>query len=334
MAKKRYTIEELDFKDDSPEEQVRTRKIFEDLKNRAEKGENLLEREKEFLCLSIKLSYNPDDGEPENFKFCNDFIFHELYLTYFHNDLAGPFFKAKRGKIVKVEMDEQLKDMKKLQNISDNWLKEIQITNHKDQILQELSTETRQDLKTLEIKIPNWVRKIKANQDRYRLQKDKIILQSKFIYHLAKSVMENYNPEDFEINFSGSIIEFTSYSLIHITSRHYAEPIKGNKAKTYHYKNFLPKELHLDLKNILTKIDNEHLIDINKTDNIIFEYEGITYQLWVQKRYKQIKGKGNVQINRIQSFYPIYDTAQLTKIKNDLQRIKIEHNLYLWYKPN
>lgn len=38
MAKKRYTIEELDFKDDSPEEQVRTRKIFEDLKNRAEKG--------------------------------------------------------------------------------------------------------------------------------------------------------------------------------------------------------------------------------------------------------------------------------------------------------
>ncbi|WP_395974313.1 hypothetical protein [Chryseobacterium cucumeris] len=330
MAKKKYTVDELSFKDDSIEEQIRTRKIFEDLKNRAEKGENLLEREKEFLCLSLESSYNPDDGDPENFKFCEDFIFHELYLTYFHNDLTGPFFKAKRGKIVKVEIKEQLKDLKKLQNISDNWIKKIQITNHKDQILQELSVETRRDLKALEIKIPNWVRKIKAKQDNYTLRKQKIILQSKFIYHLVKSVMENYNSEDFEINFSGSIIEFTSYSLIHITSRHYAEAIKDNRDKTYHYKNFLPKELHLDLKNILTKIDNKHLIDINKIDNIIFEYDGITYQLWIQKRYKQIKGQGNIQINRIQSFYPIYNTAQLTKIRNDLQRIKIEHNLHVY----
>jgi len=253
MAKKTYTIDELELKNDSNEEQIRTRKIFEDLKNRAEKGEQLLEREKEFLCMSIKLSYNPIDGEPEDFPFCKDYIFHELYLTYFHNDLAGPFFKAKRGKIVQVEIDEQLKDMKKLQNISDSWLKNIQVTNHKEQILQELGIETRRDLKALDIKIPNWVRKIRARQDNYRLRKDKIILQSKFIYHLVKSVMENYNPEDFEISFSGSTIEFTPYSLIHIISRHYAEPIKGNTSKTYHYKNFLPKELHLDLKNILTK---------------------------------------------------------------------------------
>lgn len=331
MAKKiRYSVEELEFKNDSQEEQERTRKIFEDLKKRALNGEILLEREKEFLCLSIKLSYLQEDGEPEDFVFCKDFIFHELYLTYFHNNLSGPFFKAKRGQIVSVEIEEQGKDFKTLQRISDNWEKQLQITNHPDQILQELAAETRIDLKKLEKKYPNWVRKIKRNQDNYRLKKDKLILQSKFIYHLVKSVMENYNPEDFEILFSGEIIEFTSYSLIHIVSRHYAEPIKDDSQKTYHYKNFLPKELHLNLKDILTKIGNKNIFDIKKTDNIIIEYDGVIYHLWVQKRFKQVKEKGNVQINRIQSFYPIYDAEQKQNLNDNYNKILIEKNLYVY----
>ncbi len=332
MAKKRYTVDELDFKSDSEEEQIRTRKIFDDLKDRALKGEKLLEREKEFLCTSLKLTIYENDGKPEDFDFCKDFIFHELYLTYFHNNLAGPFYKAKKGEIVLVNFDEQIKDLKTLQKISDDWMKEIVKKNHTDQVLQDLATETRLDLKALEKKYPNWIRKIKRHQDDYKLKKDKIILQSKFIYHLTKSVIENYKAEDFEISFSGEIIEFTSYSLIHITSRHYAEPIKDNKDKTYHYKNFLPKELHLNLKEILTKVDNKNVIDINKTDNIIFEYDNVTYQLWVQKRFKQVKGKGNVEINRIQSFYPIYDPIKIKTINDNYQKMEIENNLYIYYK--
>lgn len=332
MAKKNYTIDELDFKNDSEQEQIRTRKIFDDLKDKALKGEKLLEREKEFLCLSLKLTLNENDGKPEDFDFCKDFIFHELYLTYFHNNLAGPFFKAKKGKIVEVDLEEQGRDFKTLQNISDKWIKEIEKTNHKDQILQELSSETRIDLKALDKKYPNWFRKIKKNQNDYKLQRDKIILQSKFIYHLTKSVIENYNTEDFEIPFSSEIIEFTSYSLIHITSRHYSEPIKNNKEKTYHYKNFLPKELHINLKNILLKIDTLKVINIKNTDNIIFEYDGVVYQIWIQKKIKQIKGKGNVTFNRIQSFYPIYDKTQLKNIENDYEKLIIDNKLSLFKK--
>lgn len=329
---KHYLPEELDFKNGSEGEQIRTRKIFDDLKERAINGKFLLEREKEFLCMGLNLTIHKDDGKPENFDFCNDYIFKELYLTYFHNNLAGLFHKAKKGKIVEVSQREQIKDFKTLQSISNRWLKQIEITNHKDQVLQELATETRKDLKELDKKYPRITRYFKAKQDKYRLQKDKIILQSKFLYHMIKSVKQDYEQSEFEIPFSDQIVELTDYSLVHITSRHYAEPIKDKPEKSFHYKNFYPRELHIDLRNILTEIDKLGVIDLNQTDNIIFEFDEVVYQLWIQKRIKQIKGKGNVEFNRIQSFYPIYEQGKLSEINTNYDKTKINDKLELYVK--
>ncbi len=171
------------------------------------------------------------------------------------------------------------------------------------------------------------LRRFKKKQDDYRLQKDKLILQSKFIYLLTKSVMEDYHQADFEIPFSGEILEFTSYSLIHITNRLYAQHIKNNDTKTYHYKNFLPKELHLNLKLILVEIDKLNVIDISLTNNIIFVYEGVFYHLWIEKKTKQVKGKSNVLFNRIQSFYPIYDKNKLREIENEYTLVTVSPKL-------
>ncbi|WP_318343544.1 hypothetical protein [Flagellimonas baculiformis] len=211
-----FSPEELEFKEDSFAEQVRTRKIFEELKQRALDGKSLLEREKRFLCVGLKISYLEADGKPEDYGFCDDFIFRELYLTYFHNNLSGPFYKAKKGKIVQVSQKEQIKDFKTLQSFSNRWQKEIEFTKHKDQVLQELASETRKDLKELDKKYPKLVRRFRKQQDKYRLQKDKIIMQSKFIYHLTKSVIEDYEKKEFEIPFSGQIVELTIYSFIYL----------------------------------------------------------------------------------------------------------------------
>ena len=287
---KHYPEGDLELKNDSEEEQIRTRAIFNDLKLNAEKGIELFEREKDFLCTCLKLTVYEKDGKPEDFKHCSNFIFKELYLTYFHNNLAGPFFKAKRGKIVEVSEREKNKDWKFLQKIADIWLKEIEKLRHTDLILQELSVETRKDLKELDKEYTRLRRKFRRQQNDYKLKKDKILLQSKFIYLLTKSVKENSNEIDFEIPFGGEILEFTTYSLIHITSRHYAESIKDKKDKTFHYKNFHPNELHTDLKKILIKIDGLKLIDLSKTKNIIFDYEEVIYQRWIEKKTKQIVG--------------------------------------------
>lgn len=323
---KHYKSEELDLKNGSKEEQIRTRKIFEDLRDKALGNKKLLEGEKDFFCTCLKLS-DFDDGNPQDFITCNDFIFKELYLTYFHSNLSGPFYKAKKGRLIEVTEHEKVKDFRTLMIISDQWYKQIEIENHKELVLQELSIETRRDLKNLDLRYSGLNKIFKKQKDDYRLKKDKIILQSKFIYLLVKSVIENNDSEDFEIPFSNKIIEFNIYSLIHIVSRHYAEPIKDNPEKTYHYNHFYPTELHVDLKNILIKIDNLNLIDINNVDNICFEFKDIIYKLWIQKRFKQVKGMGNVQIYRIQTFYPIYSEGEINNLKENYNEIAINEDL-------
>jgi hypothetical protein len=327
---KNYTVEELNLKNESEEEQVRTRKIFDDLKNRATDNKKFFEREKDFFCTCLKLS-DLNDGKPEDFDVCKDSIFKELYLTYFHNNLSEPFYKHKKGNgIVQVGHHEKIKDFKILMNISDQWYEEIKIENHSDRILQELSIETRRELKDLDTKYPPLLRKFAKKQDDYRLKKDKIILQSKFIYLLVKSVIENNDEKDFQIPFSGEIVEFTIFSLVHIVSRHYSEAIKDNPDKTYHYENFYPTELHIDLNNILLEIDKANLIDINKTDNIIFKFRKIVYQLYIQKKWESRKGKGNIQIFRIQTFYPIYSELKLNGLAENFNEIELNQDLSVY----
>ncbi|EKT4509821.1 hypothetical protein [Flavobacterium psychrophilum] len=328
---KHYDISELDLKNASEEEQIRTRKIFEDLREKARKNEVLLEREKDFLCMCLKIS-DWNDGIREEFSACENSLFKELYLTYFHNNLEGPFLKVSKGKTIEVSETEKIKDFKTLINISDNWLKQIEIENHKEPIIQELAIETRRDLKKLNQKYSGLNRIFRRQKDDFRLKRDKIILQSKFIYLLIKSVIQNTNNKDFEIPFSNEIIEFGIYSLVHIISRHYAERIKGDEEKTYHYDHFFPTELHLDLKDILLEIDKLNQIDINKTDKIIFKFKNVVYKLWIQERFKQVKGKGNVKIFRIQTFYPIYSETDLKEISEMYTEIDLKENMTVFVK--
>ncbi|HEY5593266.1 MAG TPA: hypothetical protein VIK55_19900 [Paludibacter sp.] len=52
----RYTIDELDLKNDTYEEAVRTRKIFDEIKTRAQNNEKIFEHEKNFFCKGVLLS--------------------------------------------------------------------------------------------------------------------------------------------------------------------------------------------------------------------------------------------------------------------------------------
>lgn len=328
-----YPIDELEFKNGSESEQKRTRKIFIDLKQRAIEQKILLEREKEFLCMGLKLSQIESDGSPEDYSFCDTFIFRELYLTYYTNNLKGPFYKPVREEIVEVSESEKLKDFKTLNRFADEWMKIVETTNHQDIILQEISSETRKDLKELEKKYSKLLRNFKSKAKEYKYQKRKIILHSKFIYLLTKRIMEDYEKSNFEIPFDGNIIEFTPYSLIHIVNRHYAEKIKENNEKTYHYGKFFPKQLHLDIKNILTEIDKLNIFRIESMDrNMIFTFENTYYQLWFEKKTKQVKGKGNVEYYRIQTFYPIYDIKEIANIEKMYNRHIINENLSVFSK--
>lgn len=338
---KHYSIEELDVKniinndgEVIEKEANRIENTIKDLKNRVVNGGILLEREKEFLYIFLKTTDYEDLDFINRNPIFQDFIFRELYLTYFHNNLQFPFYKLRKGLIIeKVGCQEFNKDMKKIIKFSNEWLRIIQVSNHTDQVLKEVATETRANLKELDKEYPSLKRIFSKNIKAYKLKKDKIILQSKYIYMAVKRIMEDNLAEDFQIEFLGEKLEFTAYTFVHILSRHYAEGVKQMKDKTYHYQFFLPEELHIDLKNILQQIDRVGCIEQLDTKNIVFEYKGIVYSLWIEEKTKQVKTIGNVKFNRIQTFYPIYDGEEKNKIEREFTKIKIDDFIYL-YKKN
>tara|TARA_R110002095_G_scaffold165593_1_gene143784 strand:+ start:119 stop:1114 length:996 start_codon:yes stop_codon:yes gene_type:complete len=329
--KKHYDIEELTLKNDSDSEQIRTRKIFEDLKDKAEKDKPLLEREKDFLCLGLKLTTIELDGKPGDYKACDNSTFKHLYLVYFSSNLgAEKFYKPHKGQLYVVPHNERLKDFKYLQRVCDKWIKEIEKTNHSDQILQSLASETREELKNHKKKSGKlYFRKQKED---YAMQREKHILHSKFIYLLVKQVIENTNPAEFEFDFLGETVEIDANSLIHIINRHYAAQVKNNPQKTYHIEDFEPEKIHRRLKELLSKISLKGIIKSSDIGKIAFIYNGVTYRVWINKRKKQIKGVGQIEVWRIDTFYPIEEQTELDDLNNNYDLMDIEPNLKAFVK--
>ena len=107
-----YEIEELDLKDNSEQEQIRTRCIFEDIKERAINGGEISEHEKDFFALGVKYSLR-NDGRLEDYRCCDNYRFKELYLNYFR-DLSGNgnYQKVRKGEIYRASPKEALRDVK------------------------------------------------------------------------------------------------------------------------------------------------------------------------------------------------------------------------------
>jgi len=329
--KKYYEIEELTLRNGSDEEQVRTRGIFENLRDKANNGEFLLEREKEFLCTCLKLTDFEDDGNPQDFDACANFIFKQLYLTYFSSALgASEFYKAKKGEIYIVPENEKTRDFKHLQRECDKWLREIEKTNHSDQVLQQLASETRTELKNHKKNSGKLF--FRRQKEKYAMEKDKHILHSRFIYLLVKQVFENHENADFEFEFLGQNIEIDSYSLIHIINRHYAEIIKNNPQKTYHVEDFEPDKIHLRLKDILKRIENSGFIQPTEIEKIGFEYKNKVYRTWIKKRKKHIKRQGEIEFYRIETFYSIEDESELKDLVDNYELKAIDSELKVYKK--
>src|SRR5690606_40088283 len=120
--KQHYLKEELTFKNDSENENIRTRKIFEDLYDKQAKNEFILEREKDFFCTCLKLSNYENDGNPEDFEVCKDYVFKSLFLTYYSSAFGeNVFIKTLRGSWYHVPEKEIIKDYKYLKRIENEW---------------------------------------------------------------------------------------------------------------------------------------------------------------------------------------------------------------------
>ena len=309
-----FDINQLTLLDNSDEEQVRTRKIFEILKQRAIRGEFFSEHEKEFFCTGVRLSLL-NDGKIEDYSCCDNPKFKFLYLVYFH-DLTGgtAYFKPKQTQLYKVDSSEAQHDLEYLYCKADEWETIIQKNNHSEQLTQQISAETRTELKNLDNQ-PEFVNiQFAKGSFRYLFKKRSILLQSKYIYCIA--------------------LEFNEYSLIHILNRHYSEMTKQYSSnKSFHNEDFIPRILSVQIRDILRDIDNSKVLASKSINKIAFQFHNVDYLLWTSEEIKSVKGKGNLKYRRLNTFYPVSDKNELEKLKTECILTNISNTISV-YVPN
>lgn len=327
-----FQIDELQLKNDSEAEQIRTREIFEVLKAKAIKQETLTEHEKEFFCMAVKI-FHLGDGVWEDYSCCDNYKFKSIYLAYFR-DLTGgsAYHKVKGVGVYIVEPKEAQTDLQYLYDKSDEWKLIIQKTNHSDQLLQQISAETRNELKILsnlpEVLNGYW----RKGSFVYIFKERAILLHSKYIYCIALEIFETLKAADLILEINSIQIEFNEYSLLHILNRHYAQITKQyNTEKTFHNEDFKPRILSVQLKEILHDIDSSKVLQGKSVDKIGFQQNGIDYLIWTSEKIKSVKGQGNVTYRRLDTFYPVSDEAEKNKLiaTCDLQKITDTLSVYV-----
>lgn len=326
-----FQIDELELKNDSEEEQIRTRKNFEVLKAKAIKKEFLTEHEKAFFCLAVEFSHL-SDGTLEHYVCCDNYKFKSLYLAYF-SDLTGGsvYYKPKGVGIYKVTPNEAQTDLLYLYSKSDEWKLTIQKTNHSEQILQQISKETRDELKNLS-NLPEVINgDCQKDSPAYIFKERAILLQSKYLYCIALEIFETLKPTDLILEINATQIEFNEYSLFHILNRHYAQITKQyDTRKTFHNEDFKPRILCAQLKKILRDIDDSKLLLGCSIDVIGFQQNGTDYLIWTSKKAKSVKRKGNVNYRRIDTFYPVLDQTEKDKLRTTCNLHKINNVLSVY----
>lgn len=327
-----FQIDELRIKDNTEVEQKRLRKIFEAIKERAIKQEQITEKEKDFFCLAVKISQD-NDGTWEDFPWCDNYKFKTLYLTYFH-DLSGgsTFYKVNGTTIYKVNPNEAQQDLQYLYDKSDEWDLVVQKKNHSAQLLQQISAEARnKELKNLN-NLPEFKNDPNTKGSfRYIFKRRAILLQSKYLYCIALEFFETLKPSDLLFEVNSIQIEFNEFSLVHILNRHFSEVVKQyNTKKTFHNEDFKPKILSVQLKEILRDIDASKLLWGKSIDKIGFQQNGIDYLIWTKEREKAVKGKGNIPYRRLETFYPLLDAKEKNNLISACELISINKTLSIY----
>lgn len=298
--------------------------MCQDLIWRAERNDEMSLAEKAHALGIVRTSYNKETNEPMNvddFPTLSDFVFKSLYILY-HDDLDGQY--AIQDAFGMISLDKKKGDVRRLNKFFHEWKQVVLKSNHNEVLLNEVTTEARRELKLLK-KI------FKNNQVDYREinQKEKsIVLHSKYLYLTVKEFFEENEGRPIIANYNDYEIEINTRSLTHIMFRHYAGSVKQfDTNKSFHFDTGLDhKAIPFVLKNILETISSSMVLKMEPVTYIAFRHRGNLYAIWIQEAEKSVKGK-QVKFNRLETYYPIHDKDELTRIQAERQEKEISADL-------
>lgn len=94
----------------------------------------------------------------------------------------------------------------------------------------------------------------------------------------------------------------------------------------------MPKYFSKVLKDIFNRIECSGVYKDENIENVNFQYKGQEYAVWNHKRCKQIRGIGNVDFYRLETFYPIEDSKTLEQLNEQYELKKIDEELFVYVK--
>jgi len=325
-----YSLDDLRIKGDTEQEQSRVRLIFEDLQSKCQNEETLTEDEKQFFCELVSIS-KLDDGKLEDYNCCDNYKFKECLLDYFNDVLGFSNYTKPRGQNVYTPTrTEIIQDIEYLRKVATNWNSVIEKTNHSDELLQQVCKETRSDIKKLNAKKGKLL--FQRQKINHKRNLRSLILRSKYLYLHAKKVFENFDSSEFIIELNGQLIEINEFSIVHILNRHFAGILIPHSDKDFHNIQIDHNLLNKQIGYIITRIDNSDLFVCQSIEKINFIFKRIIYTICTHKRTKSIKGNGNVEYNRLETFYPVKREVDIEELNQNYSLMEIDGELSVYIK--
>jgi len=336
---KKYKLPDLVEIFDNPKNlgNSKMQEAFTNLAERARTTKDLSIVEANYYCQLVDLLQPVDsDTAPinvEDFDVCKNYHFRKLYLQYYDNLNGGK--PAYDYKYELISIEQKQKDIQYLESFANEWELVLNKNNYTEEILNYVVKETNLEIKGLndlpEVKNKVW------NYNLYKAKLKAIILHSKYIYITAKEIFESLDSDSFVYNLDNYKIEFNSYSLIHILSRHFAGVVKQyDLNKSFLTSNFYHRQLPNQLEYIFNLVDKSGVYKNQSIAFIPVRVRGIIYSIWTKEAQKSVKVKGNLKYIRIQTLYPTEDNKELQKLASEYKEIKINEEVSVFIKtpPN
>jgi len=308
-----YTREKLDSFEMADRDRKEFNSAIEDLVPRVLNGEKVSLAEEEFACSIIRTLRKENSSEYayniKDIANCKNYRFRSTYLLYFNNVNGS---KPATDIYGEIPFAQKTIDATYLHQEYLNWLKLLETKENEQDLIGNIARETKAQIKEI-IKYAN--RRFLGSRYQEYLKKS-IVLHSKFIYLTIKETFEEIGNEEFIIEIDGKNLQIDSYSFVHILFRHYSQIIKEHQQdKTYHFDENID---YKDIPNILKNIVECYKVTVpNSTFNgqkIYVLINNEIYAIWLRKITKHLKGNTQVEYFRVQTFYPVNDSKELSAI--------------------
>ncbi|QDK77159.1 hypothetical protein EXU85_00530 [Spirosoma sp. KCTC 42546] len=330
---------------------------YENIKTKLLQNISISFDETKVFCTEL-LNKVPSSDELKLCHHCEDYTFWNTYLTYFRNLAGGIEYKKFDSNKLKKTLENQLattgtidatslskipmlyvvdpveveKDLNYLYNVADQWKTIIYSNNQNNKVLEASCKEARDQLKLLEKSVRNFP--FDKGKFLYKRKERGIILRAKYIYLLAKDVLETYSLQDLTLSIFGKEIVVNEYSIVHIVSRHFAAAAHQHFVdKTYHNEEVHPKKMHLFLKKIFD-IYSKHINPNGMSlDKIMFKFKGQLYIIYTSIQQIHLRGVGLHKYRRLNTMFPASEEKKKLEMANGYNEIVVDKDMSIYLVP-